>query len=243
MSAEYPWARAAHTSLRPFCICFADHFLVDLGRAATTTLPLRLVLRRGQSDLGEAGEHRDLCLGVAQRIGLGQPPASAVPRGIFRQTQRWYTTNDVRWARVSIGSVPGRCTPGWARKVGGAEPIGECVDGLDEPVCNVAAAPRLGDVEVLQVAGQVRGSGRGMEDQVRQPGQLIFLFGDESVHRRGRVAQRRPGALGDFRREHGLSTRSRKPRRRRTSPWSARRPPPTSASGPPPCNRPRSPDV
>jgi hypothetical protein len=32
-----------------------------------------------------------------------------------------------------------------------------------------------------------------MQDQVRQPGQLIFLFGDESVHRRGRVAQRRPG--------------------------------------------------
>ena len=29
-----------------------------------------------------------------------------------------------------------------------------------------------------------------MEDQMREPGQLIFLFGDESVHRRGRVAQR-----------------------------------------------------
>jgi hypothetical protein len=42
-----------------------------------------------------------------------------------------------------------------------------------------------------------------MEDQVREPGQLIFLFGDESVHRRGRVAQRRPGSLGDLRREHG----------------------------------------
>jgi hypothetical protein len=62
---------------------------------------------------------------------------------------------------------------------------------------NVAAAPRLGDVEVLQVAGQVRGPGGGMQDQVRQPGQVIFLFGDESVHRRGRVVQRRPGSLGD----------------------------------------------
>jgi len=42
-----------------------------------------------------------------------------------------------------------------------------------------------------------------MEDQARETGQLIFLFGDESVHRRGRVAQRRPGSLGDLRREHG----------------------------------------
>jgi hypothetical protein len=42
-----------------------------------------------------------------------------------------------------------------------------------------------------------------MEEQVREPGQLIFLFGDESVHRRARVAQRRPGFLGDLRREHG----------------------------------------
>ena len=31
---------------------------------------------------------------------------------------------------------------------GGAEPVGECVDGHDEPVCDVAAAPRLGEVEV-----------------------------------------------------------------------------------------------
>ena len=69
-------------------------------------------------------------------------------------------------------------------------------------MCNVAAAPLLGDVEVLRVAGQVRGPGSGMEDQMRQPGQLILLFGNESVHRRGRVAQRRPGALGHFRRQH-----------------------------------------
>jgi hypothetical protein len=31
----------------------------------------------------------------------GSCPASAVARGIFRQTQRRYTTNDVRWASVS----------------------------------------------------------------------------------------------------------------------------------------------
>ena len=42
-----------------------------------------------------------------------------------------------------------------------------------------------------------------MQDQVREPGQVIFLFGDESVHSRGRVAQRRPGSLGDLRGEHG----------------------------------------
>jgi hypothetical protein len=59
-----------------------------------------------------------------------------------------------------IGSVPGRCTPGWANR---PNPVGECIDGLDEPVCNVAAAPRLGDVEVLQVAGRVRGPGGGIQ--------------------------------------------------------------------------------
>ena len=42
-----------------------------------------------------------------------------------------------------------------------------------------------------------------MKDQVRESGQLIFLFGDESMHRRGRVAQRLPGTLGDLRRKHG----------------------------------------
>ena len=42
-----------------------------------------------------------------------------------------------------------------------------------------------------------------MEDQVREPGQLIFLYGDQSVHRRGRVAQRRPGLFGDLRGEPG----------------------------------------
>ena len=49
----------------------------------------------------------------------------------------------------------------------------------------------------------MRGPGGGMEDQVREPGQLIFLFCDESVHRRARVAQRRPGSLGDLRCEYG----------------------------------------
>ena len=42
-----------------------------------------------------------------------------------------------------------------------------------------------------------------VEDQVREPGQVIFLFGDESVHRRGRVAQCRPRSLGDIRGENG----------------------------------------
>ena len=42
-----------------------------------------------------------------------------------------------------------------------------------------------------------------MEDQVRKPGQVIFLFSDEYVHRRVRVAQRRPGSLGDLRGEDG----------------------------------------
>ena len=42
-----------------------------------------------------------------------------------------------------------------------------------------------------------------MEDRVREPGQVILLFGDESVHRRGRVAQGRPGSLGDLRGEDG----------------------------------------
>jgi hypothetical protein len=42
-----------------------------------------------------------------------------------------------------------------------------------------------------------------MQDQVREPGQMIILLGDESVHRRGRVAQRRPGALGHLRCQHG----------------------------------------
>jgi hypothetical protein len=42
-----------------------------------------------------------------------------------------------------------------------------------------------------------------MKHQVREPGQVIFLFGDESVHRRGRVAQRRPSPLADLRGERG----------------------------------------
>ena len=48
----------------------------------------------------------------------------------------------------------------------------------------------------------MRGPGGGIQDQVRQTGQVIFLFGDESVHCRGRAL--RPGSLGDLRDEHGL---------------------------------------
>ena len=42
---------------------------------------------------------------------------------------------------------------------GRPEPVGECVDGLDEPACDVPspAAPRLGDIEIFQVTGRVRG--------------------------------------------------------------------------------------
>ena len=105
------------------------------------------------------------------------------------------------------GVVQGACRGvvllGGPVDAGRAEPVGECVDGLDEPACDVRAAPRLGGIEIFQVTGRVRGSHGGMEDQVREPGQVIFLFGDESVHRRGRVAQRRPGSLGDVRGEHG----------------------------------------
>jgi hypothetical protein len=99
--------------------------------------------------------------------------------------------------------MSGRCTPGCVPvDAGGAEPVGECVDGLDEPVCDVPAAPLLGDLEVFQVAGRVHGPGGGMEDQMCEPSQVIFLFRDKSVHRRGRVAQR-PGSLGELRCEHG----------------------------------------
>ena len=38
---------------------------------------------------------------------------------------------------------------------------------------------------------------------MREPSRLILPFGDKSVHRRGRVAQRLPGTLGDLRRKHG----------------------------------------
>ena len=40
---------------------------------------------------------------------------------------------------------------------GGAEPVGECVDGLDEPVCDVATRATAWRGRGLQVAGGVRG--------------------------------------------------------------------------------------
>jgi hypothetical protein len=85
---------------------------------------------------------------------------------------------------------------------GRPEPVGECVDGLDEPACDIPPPPRLGGIEIFQVTGRVRGSHGGMEAQVREPSRLIFPFGDKSVHRRGRVAQRLPGTLGDLRGKH-----------------------------------------
>jgi hypothetical protein len=86
---------------------------------------------------------------------------------------------------------------------GRPEPVGECVDGLDEPACDVPPPHGFGGIDIFQVTGRVRGSHGGMEDQVREPSQLIFPFGDKSVHRRGRVAQRLPGTLDDLRRKHG----------------------------------------
>jgi hypothetical protein len=31
-----------------------------------------------------------------------------------------------------------------------AEPVGEGIDGLDRPACDVPAAPRVGDIEVFR---------------------------------------------------------------------------------------------
>src|SRR5215207_2823261 len=167
-----------------------------------TTLPLRLALRPGPVDLVGAGEHGDLCPGVAQRIRQG-PEASAYRAEIFRPSSA--PVYDER-CPMGEGVVQGACRRvvllGKPVYAGGAKPVSECVDGLDMPVCDVPAAPRLGDVEVFQIAGRVRGPGSGMEDQMREPGQLILLFGDESVRRRRRVAQRRPGALGHLRCQH-----------------------------------------
>jgi hypothetical protein len=67
----------------------------------------------------------------------------------------------------------------------------------------VPAPLLLGDAEVLQVTGWVRGPGGGMENpQMREPG-LIYLFSDESMHRRARLAKRGPRSLGVLRREDG----------------------------------------
>ena len=61
--------------------------------------------------------------------------------------------------------------------------VGERVPSFDEPAGNILAAPRLGDVEILQIAGWMCRPRRGMQDQVRKPDQVIVLLGDESVHR------------------------------------------------------------
>ena len=81
--------------------------------------------------------------------------------------------------------------------------VGERVRSLDEPAGNILAAPRLGDVEILQIAGWASRPRCGMHDQLGKPDQVVVLLGDESMHRRTRVAQRCPGSVGDFRRECG----------------------------------------
>ena len=61
--------------------------------------------------------------------------------------------------------------------------VGERVHSLDESAGNILAAPRLGDVEILQIARWVCRPRRGMHDHVRKPHQLIVLLSDESMHR------------------------------------------------------------
>jgi hypothetical protein len=85
-----------------------------------------------------------------------QRAASAVPWESSGQTQRRYDERCPMGEGVVEGACRGVVLLGEPVDGGGAESVGECVDGVDEPVCNVAAAPLLGDVEVLQVAGQVR---------------------------------------------------------------------------------------
>ena len=87
--------------------------------------------------------------GRADRLAGPDPTASrlvllSLPREVMlAKTQRWYTTNDVRWARVSYRECRGVVFLGEPVDAGGAEPVGECVDSFDELVCDVLAAPRL----------------------------------------------------------------------------------------------------
>ena len=83
VSVEYPWARAAHPRTSTILYLLADHFVVDLGRARTTTQPSRLAPRRGPMLLRQASEHGDL-----PGRSAADRPASAVRPGIFRQTPR-----------------------------------------------------------------------------------------------------------------------------------------------------------
>ena len=83
VSVEYPWARAAHPRTSTILYLLADHFVVDLGRARTTTQPSRLAPRRGPMLLRQASEHGDL-----PGRSAADRPASAARPGIFRQTPR-----------------------------------------------------------------------------------------------------------------------------------------------------------
>jgi hypothetical protein len=68
-----------------------------------------------------------------------QRAASAIPRGGYRQTQRRYTTNDVRSARASYRERAVAVLPNEPVDTGGAEPVSECVDG--ESVSRHATCP------------------------------------------------------------------------------------------------------
>jgi hypothetical protein len=72
VSADYPWARFAHPSPRPFGTCLLiTSLLILVWRYDDPAVETRVAART--SGAGEAGEHRDLCLGVA-RSGLRSFP-------------------------------------------------------------------------------------------------------------------------------------------------------------------------
>jgi hypothetical protein len=84
-----PWMLAA---ARPLLITYLL-ILVALLRRPPPSLETRAAA--WTSGAGEAGEHRDLCLGTAQRIGPGQPPFGRTAT-IFQPNSAPVYTNDVR---------------------------------------------------------------------------------------------------------------------------------------------------
>jgi hypothetical protein len=113
-------------------------------------LRLRLALLREPVDLGSRPANRK-APALAQRSGSAQGG-----RRVGRTTRnlRSYSAPvyDKR-SPMGEGVVQRACRgvvllrkPVDARR---AEPVGECIDGLDEPLCDVPAAPRFGDIEVF----------------------------------------------------------------------------------------------
>jgi hypothetical protein len=86
----------------------ADHVLVDLGRTATRISALETRASAWTSGPRKpAGEQESPCLVRSAADRPRAAAASAVPRGILGSTQRRYTTNEVRWARVSYSERAG----------------------------------------------------------------------------------------------------------------------------------------